>query len=266
MRIRGTATFCVLLFACGLWGAAPARAVDHNNLDAGRPLLFDDAEALAYREQSLEAGLRFGWPRKRPLGLGLEAEYLYGFAPNWHVTAGIDPSVGGRAASHDAGFDFGDGSLGFFHQLNREYGETPAFALRGDVFFPTGRHSRGVDFRLRGIMSRQADQYGRLHLNLDLNVTPDAGSGERTVDPGLVLGYSRPLGYPRRFDRTGLAELAVRAGPERGAGPVLTAGIGLRQQVGVRSVLDVGIESDLAGFNGAPRDRIWLIAGYSYGF
>ena len=31
--------------------AAPASAVDHNNLDAGRPLRFDDASPIAYREQ-----------------------------------------------------------------------------------------------------------------------------------------------------------------------------------------------------------------------
>ena len=42
--------------------AAPARAVDHNNLDAGRPLRFDDAEPLAFREQSLELGFSLGLP------------------------------------------------------------------------------------------------------------------------------------------------------------------------------------------------------------
>ena len=249
-----------------LLAAAPARAVDHNNIDAHRPLSFDDADAIAYREQALEFGLNLGWPRRRPLGLGLDAEYLYGFALNSHLSLGFEPSVGGRAGDPSTSFDFGDVSLGLFHNFNRQHGNTPAFSLRGDVSFPTGRASRGVAGRLRGIMSKQAGQYGRLHVNVDLNANPGAARDEREFVPGMVLGYSRPIGYPTRFDTTGLAELSVRAGEERGSGAVLGIGLGVRKQVGVRSVLDLGIQADIAGWDGAARDRVRLIAGYSYGF
>ena len=40
------------MFALG--ATLPGFAVDHNNIDAGRPLDFDDAEAIAYREKALE--------------------------------------------------------------------------------------------------------------------------------------------------------------------------------------------------------------------
>lgn len=249
-----------------LLGAGPAAAVDHNNIDAGRPLSFDDADAIAFREQALEFGLNFGWPRRRPLGLGVSAEYLYGFAPNTHLSVGIQPSFGGRADSGDTDFDFGNTSLSLFHNFNREFGNTPAFSLRGDAFLPTGRDSRGVGFRLRGIASKQAGQYGRVHLNVDLNAEPSPGRDERQFHPGVTVGYTRPIGYPTRFTTTGLAELFVQAGPERGKGPVVGVGLGLRKQVGIRSVLDLGIQTDLAGFNGAARDNVRLIAGYSYGF
>lgn len=252
--------------AAALLLAAPAFAVDHNNIDAGRPLSFDDAEAIAFREQALEFGLGLGWPRRRPLGLSLDAEYLYGFKMNSHVVFGFEPSIGGRADDEDTRFDFGDVSLGFFHNFNRQTDKTPALALRGDVFFPTGRDSQGVGFRLRGIASRQADQYGRVHLNLDLNANPGAGRGEREFYPGVTLGYSRPIGYPTRFTTTGLAELSVQGGRLSGTGPVVGIGVGLRKQVGNLSVFDVGIQSDVAGFDGAPRDRIRVIAGYSRGF
>jgi hypothetical protein len=252
------------LLAAGL--AGPARAVDHNNIDAHRPLSFDDGEAIAYREQSLELGLSAGWPRGRPLGVGLDVEYLYGFAPNSHLSLGFEPSFGGRAGEESTAFDFGDVSLGLFHNFNREYGSTPAFSLRGDVFFPAGRDAKGVATRLRGIMSKHAGQYGRLHVNVDLNANPGAARDERQFVPGLVLGYSRPIGYPTTFTTTGLAELSVRAGEERGIGAVLGIGLGIRRQVGVRSVLDLGIQSDVAGWDGAARDRVRLIAGYSYGF
>lgn len=245
---------------------APAHAADHNNVDARRPLSFDDAEAIAFREQALEFGMGLGWPRRRPLGLTLDAEYLYGFALNSHLSVGFDPSIGGGAGSRDTRFSFGDASLGVFHNFNREYDRMPALSLRGDVFFSTGRDSQGAGFRMRGIMSKQAGQYGRVHVNLDLNANPAAGRGEREFNPGMILGYTRPIGYPRRFTTTGLAEAGVQAGPESGTGPVVTVGLGLRKQVTVRSVVDVGLQSDIAGANRAPRDRIRFILGYSTGF
>ena len=272
----------VLALAAGL--ASPAQAVDHNNVDAHRPLDFDDAESIAFREQSLEFGLDLLWPRRSSLGLEAHAEYLYGFALNSHLTLGFEASIGGRATGGDPGDEsvglfhvggsaggddtrFASGvSLGLFHNFNREYGGTPALSLRGDVFLPTGRDSDSVEFRVRGIASKHVSQHGRLHVNADLNVAPGAGRGERELNPALILGYTQPLGYPRKFNRTGLAQLGIQAGPESGKGPVITAGLGIRQQIGVRSVLDVGVLSDVAGFNGAPRDRLRLVAGYSYGF
>jgi hypothetical protein len=249
-----------------LLAAAPLHAVDHNNLDAGRPLRFEDADSLALREQALEVGLELRAPRHRAAGVEAHAEYLYGFALNTHLALGFAPSAGGRAGSRDTSFDVGDVSLGVFRHLNREYGRTPALALRGDVFLPTGRDSQGVDFRVRGIAGKTMGQYGRLHANLDLNMAPDPEAGEREFHPAFTLGYSRPLGYPRRFDRTGLVALSVASGPESGKGPVVSLGAGMRQQVTVRSVLDVGLESDVAASRGAPRDRVRLIAGYSTAF
>jgi len=257
--------FLLAAVVTALW-AVPARAVDHNNLDAGRPLGFDDADSLAFGEQALEFGLGLGWPRHRPLGLDLDAEYLYGFARNSHVSLGFDPSIGGRAGEGGTAFDVGNVSLGLFHNFNRQYGGMPAFSVRGDVFLPTGRDPEGVGFRLRGIATRQAGQYGQLHLNVDLNGQPGAGRGQRVLYPGLALGYSRPLGYPTRFDTTGVAMLSVQAGRRSGTGPVIGIGVGLRRQVTVRSVLDVGLQTDLAGANGAPRDRLRIVAGYSTGF
>ena len=258
-------TFLTALAAASI-AAAPAFAVDHNNIDANRPLSFDDAEAIAYRERAIEAGASLNFPRGRSTGLELEAEFIYGFALNTHLNIGIDPSVGGRAESADEDFDIGDVSIGLFRTFNREMEGTPAFALRGDVALPTGRDSRGVDVRLRGIMSKVLNQYDRWHLNADLNFAMDPEPGERSFYPGLILGYSRPLGYPRRFDRTGVAELAVQGSPEKGEGAVVSVGVGLRQQVTVRSVFDVGVRSDVASFKGAPRNNLQIIAGYSYGY
>jgi hypothetical protein len=238
-----------------------ARAVDHNNVDAGRPLSFDDAESVAQREQSIETGVSVNLPRTGSSRLLGELEYLYGFARNSHFSVGVEPSLGGRS-DDERRFERGDVELGVLHNFNREYRNVPALSLRGDAYLPTGSDSRGVDFRLRGIASKSVAQYVRMHVNLDLSLNNRAARDQKHVVPGVVLGFTRPLGMPRRFDRTGLAEIALRGSDEKHERPVLSVGLGLRQQIGLRSVFDVGVQSDVTGRG----DRLRLIAGYSAGF
>jgi 6-phosphofructokinase len=131
------------------------------------------------------------------------------------------------------------------------------------MLLPTGRGSRGTDFRLRAIASRKYGRYGRLHeRRCEHQQQPQAG--ERHTLPGLILGYSQPLGYPRRFDRTLVAQLGVRAAPTNGNSALVNVGVGIRQQVTPRSVFDVGLKSDIAG--GAETENFRLIAGYSSAF
>ncbi|MGL5083310.1 MAG: transporter [Microcoleaceae cyanobacterium] len=241
----------------------PAKAVDHNNLDAGRPLSFDDAESIAEGEQSLEVGASALITGDRSVGGEFEVEYLYGFARNTHFVIGIDPSVGGRVDSEDTDFDVGNLSVGVFHNFNREYDNTPAFAVRADADFPTGNDAQGVDFHLRGIASKTLRQYDRLHINLDLEVKTSPEEAERSVIPGLILGYSTPVGYPHRFDQTFLAEAGVRLNEETDNGANFLVGVGLRQQIGKQSVLDVGLEGDIATDD---RTQVKLTVGYSIGF
>ncbi|NJL83716.1 MAG: transporter [Chloroflexaceae bacterium] len=239
--------------------------VDHNNLDAGRPLSFDDAESIGRGEQSLELGAALVVPSDEAVGGEFDVEYLYGFALNTHVILGIDPQVGGRADPGDTNFDPGDLSLGVLHNFNREFDAVPAFALRLDAAFPTGRDSDGVNFRLRGIASKTLGQSNRLHLNLDLELSTASDEGDRSVIPGAILGYSRPLGIPRRFDRTFLAEIGLRAGEEADGAAVFSLGVGLRQQIGKRSIFDLGVQSNLTGSN-EERNDFRLVTGYSLSF
>ena len=119
-------------------------------------------------------------------------------------------------------------------------------------------------YRLRGIASRKFGAYGRLHLNLDLSVNNKAESGERKTIPGVILGYSRPLGYPTRFDRTLVAQIGVRANDLRSESAITTLGVGIRQQITPRSVFDIGVKSDVTG--SANRKSFQLVAGYSTAF
>jgi hypothetical protein len=234
-------------------------AADHNNVDANRPLDFDDADAIGYREQAIDLGAELIIPQDESVGGEFEFEYLYGFAPNTHLNLGIDPSI------EESEFNIGDLSLGVLHNFNREYNNTPAFAFRGDLALPTGKDSQGVDFRVRGIASKIVGQYNRLHFNLDLNVATATETDERSFVPGFILGYSRPIGYPENFTRTLLAQFGLRASQVKDDGAVVSLGLGLRQQIGYQSVLDLGIKGDLAGTTG-DRNELHLVAGYSFAF
>ena len=241
----------------------PSLAADHNNLDANRPLNFDDADSIGFREQALDLGAALTIPEGESVGGEFEIEYLYGFAPNTHLNIGIDPSI--EEDNDETEFSIGDLSLGVLHNFNREYNNTPAFALRGDVGFPTGNDSEGVDFRLRGIASKTVGQYNRFHLNLDANFDTSTEEEERSFVPGVILGYSRPIGYPTNFTRTFLAEVGVRSSEVEDDGVVTSLGVGLRQQIGYQSVLDLGIQGDIAGDSGETNE-LRLVAGYSFAF
>ncbi|GAB4462510.1 MAG: hypothetical protein OHK0029_29500 [Armatimonadaceae bacterium] len=250
---------------------SPAQAtlpIDHDNLDSSRPLRFEDADAIAYRERAIEFGFAPVAPNRRNgIGLGLSAEYLYGFALNSHFSVDFDPSLGARSATPDRRFNANNVGVGIFHNLNRETLSAPALAVRLDTYLPTGRGAAGLGVRLRGILSRTFNQYSRVHVNLDLNAETSPEDGTRSVLPAVTVGFSRPFGFPDRFDRTVIGEIGTRASEETGRGAVFYTGVGIRQQVTVRSVVDIGIQSEFAATNGrASRDNLRLVAGYSTQF
>lgn len=244
----------------GLGGSA--LAIDHNNIDSGRPLRFDDAYSIAYRERAMEFGLSLDTFRRKAASYGFQAEYKFGFAKNQDIGIAFHPSYEGS----EKRFDVGDVELSYFHGIRREIDNAPALAYRVDVGLPTGRDSRGLDVRLRGIATKALGQYDKLHLNLDLGLAVDAHEDERNVTFGAILGYSTPLGYPKRFDQTLVAELALQQSALKGEGYTGTVGVGLRKQVGVRSVFDIGLESDLFSTKGASKSPLRLAIGYSIGF
>lgn len=249
----------LLTLAVALLAASPVLAIDHDNIDAGRPLRFEDAEAIGFRERAFETGLSPTWARGSRFGSGLSAEYLYGFALNSFYSVDFDAT----------NRHVGRLGLSVFHNLRRETLARPGLAVRFDTLLPTGtdpESRRGVDFRLRGIASRTLRGAERLHLNVDGVFRTAAGTDHREFVPAVTLGYTRPVGYPRRFDRTVLAEVGYRSGEHVGTGGVVSLGLGLRQQMTPRSVADFGIQSDVAAGRGAERDDLRLVGGYSTSF
>jgi hypothetical protein len=235
---------------------------DHNNIDSGRPLRFDDAYSIAFRERALEFGLSLDTFRRKAANYGFKAEYKVGFAKNQDIGITFDPSYDGS----DRRFDAGNIEIAYFNAFRREINNSPALAYRIELGLPTGRGSQGIDAKLRGIATRALGQYDKLHLNLDVNVATDARSDERNLAFGAIFGYTSPLGYPRKFDQTLVAELAVQQSRFRGQGYTGTLGIGLRRQLTPQTVFDIGVESDVFATRGAMQSPFRLTVGYSIGF
>ena len=244
---------------------AAAAAVDHDNVDAGRPLRFEDAQPVALHEWAIEIGPAFASQSRGRAGLALAAEAVHGFAMDTQMSLGVVAAAGDRAGSRETGLGVETLEIGVLHAFNRELRRLPALALRAGAEFSPGGDRDGALLRVRTVASRGLVHYDRLHLNLDADFAIGTPSGERTFRPGAMLGYSRPLGFPRRFDSTGVAEFGVRASEVEGAGAVASLGAGLRQQVSVRTVLDLGIRSELAS-RGAPHEALAVVAGCSVGF
>lgn len=208
-----------------------ALASDHNNIDPGRPLRFEDASFIAYGERVLEFG--FAAERSRSQGI---LEFKYGFALNQELAVGLAQGFGSNEGSR-----LGHVELSYLNAFQREIGGSPALAIRLGI--GATRDERAAA-NLRFIATRALGQYDRIHLNLDMEASDNHPSF------GAILGWSMPLGYPRRFDQTLVSELSYRREQGEWEGAF---GLGLRQQLDPESTLDFGLE---AGFNGETTFRI----------
>jgi hypothetical protein len=221
--------------------AGTAFASDHNNIDSGRPLRFEDAYSIAYGERTFEFGLFGTGFRHNAPAYGAAFEFKHGFALNQEWGISYSPTFSGRER-------FDEVELSYLQALRREIGDAPALAYRLNVGFDEDK----VEGRIRGIATKALGQYDKLHLNLDFDFTEDQRPGF-----AAILGYSTPLGYPRHFDQTLVAEILMeRRGGDDWTGAV---GLGLRRQLDPVSTFDFGLE---AGFNGGATLRI----GYARSF
>lgn len=260
MKVKRHAIAFAALLA--LAHSGPAWCVDHNNVDTERPLRFDDAYAIGYRERAVEVGFGAGWPEHDSAVLDAKVEFKYGFLRNADAGIALSPT-------YDTGADeyrTENVEVDFFHHLQREIGRAPAFAYRAGLGIPTVSDASGVEGRLRAIMTTSLRQYDKIHLNLDAVFRSDARERERDASFGAVLGYSVPLGYPRAFTQTLLAEFAIEQSEFEDFGWVGSAGIGVRRQIGFRSVVDAAVEADVVDTDDSDQNQVRLVLGYSAGF
>ncbi len=198
-------------------------ASDHNNIETGRPLLFDDAYSIAYGEREFQVGMSSLSGK-----FGLMTSFGYGFAKNQELSIGFNTFQGSNN-----GYE-----VSYFRNLAREFENSPALGYRITANATRGQRS---EVQARLIATKAWHQYDKVHLNLDLNTNES---------PGFILGYSSPLGYPKKFDQTFVSELVFRRNET-------SVGLGIRKQVDARSVLDFGVRAG---------KQMNVVMGYSIAF
>jgi hypothetical protein len=242
-------------------GVPPAFAIDHANLDEGRPLRLEDAYTVATGEWALEAGAGFTLQRRGPDRGFFPIEVLYGALPNLQL--GLESSLSTDPHAVDEPTKSGDLRLSALYNVNQETLTLPAFGLKLTMNFPTGVDSSGVDVEVKGIVTRSVGRLS-LHLNLAYELLHSDDGDERDGRYNVAVGASYPVGAPRYTRTTVLADLFLEQASRRGEDAVVGVEVGFRHQLTPRVVVDAGLGTELAG--PVDRSRFFLTAGVSLAF
>lgn len=244
------------LAAALLFVASAAQALEHKNLDEGRPARLEDAYPIRPGELALEAGGGFGRPRKggadRDRGV-YQLEALYGLP---RVQLGVGSTLFSRPRAPREGQESGDVKTSVLLNLVKG-GGFPALSLKGEAYLPTGVGSEGNDFAVDGLLSKSFGRLG-VHLNIGHAFTAKPGPGGRdnhhVMAGGLTYSFARA---------TLVADYYQDHSELRGAHHIRGGNAGVRFQAAERVVWDAGVGRDFTGEN---RDDFRLTTGLSWGF
>jgi hypothetical protein len=238
-----------------------ARAIDHKNLDEGRPLRLEDAYAISTGEIAMELGAGLAAPRRGPTRGVFPLEILYGAYPNLQL--GIGTTLATDPRETEEATKSGDLELSVLYNLNQETLILPAFGLKLAVNLPTGVESSGVDVALKGIVTKSV---GRLsfHFNAAYEFLGGTTRDERDGRYVLVVGASYPIGAPRYTRATLVADVFTEQGPRREDSNTGGLELGFRYQLTPRVVWDAGVGTEFAG--PTDRTRFSFTTGLSFGF
>jgi hypothetical protein len=244
-----------------LISAAPSYAIDHKNLDEGRPLRLDDAYSISTGEIAVEAGAGFRLVRRGADQGVFPVEVLYGALPNFQL--GIGSTLLTDPHELDDRPKSGDLHLSALYNFNQETVSLPAFGLKLGLGLPTGVDARGYSVEVKGIVTKSIERLS-VHLNAGYEFITDTRRDERDGHYELALGFSYPVGAPRFTRATVVGDVFAEQAGHRGESTVVGTEFGLRFQLTPRVVWDVGIGTEFAG--PADRSRFFGTTGFSFGF
>ena len=238
-----------------------AKAVDHKNLDEGRPVRLEDAYPIANGEISIETGAGFALLKHGPNRGLFPIEILYGALPNLQLGVGsvlfTDPhDIDDRPKS-------GDLRASALYNFNQETLTLPALAAKLTLTAPTGVDAHGYGIELKGIVTKSIDRLS-LHFNGGYEFLTGSNRTERDGRYELALGASYPIGAPKFTRATLIVDVFADQPVTHGESTIVGTEVGLRYQLTPSIVWDVGIGTEFAG----PRSRssFFGASGLSLGF
>jgi len=242
-------------------GPSSTWAIDHKNLDEGRPLRLEDAYPIAAGEWAVEVGAGATFPR-RGANRGLfPMEILYGAWPNLQL--GIGTTLSTDPHEIDEQQKSGDLELSALYNFNQETLSLPALGVRLELNLPTGVDSSGVDVALKAIATKSFDRLA-VHFNAAYEFLTGTTEDERDGRYQFVLGASYPVGAPRYTRTTLVGDVFTEQSPRRGDSNIVGAELGVRHQLTPRTVIDAGVGTEFAG--PADRSAFSFTTGLSVGF
>jgi hypothetical protein len=250
-----------LTFGLMMAGAAGSHAIDHGNLDGGRPLRLEDAYSIAHGEWAFETGAGYLSNRRGSDQAFFPVEVLYGAFPNFHLELGTTFFTRPREVSGPE--KSGDLRLGALYNFNQETLPLPAIGIKGTVNFPTGVRSSGTDFELKGMVTKSVGRLS-LHGNAAVELVGGTRGSERDVIYKFAFGPSYPIGAPMYTRTTLLADLFWERAHHRGERDTTGVEAGFRHQLTERMVVDAGIGTEFRG--AADRSRFFATTGISISF
>lgn len=248
-----------LLVVLGTSGGA--YAIDHKNLDEGRPLRLEDAYPIAHGEFAIEAGAGFTLQR-RGADRGLfPVELVYGALPNLQV--GVSSMLSTDPREIDDRPKSGDLRFSALYNFNQETIVWPAFAVKLGLDGPTGVHAHGFGVDAKGIITKSVERLS-LHLNAGYEFLTSTRDDERDGRYKLAIGASYPVGAPRFTRATMVGDVFAEQSSRHGDPTTVGTELGLRYQLTPRVVWDVGVGTEFAG--PAERSKFSFTTRLSFGF
>jgi len=239
----------------------PASAIDHKNLDEGRPLRLDDAYAISTGEIAVEAGAGFRLIRHGADQGVFPVEVLYGAVPNFQI--GVGTTLFTNPHEVDDRPKSGDLHLSALYNLNQETLTLPAFGIKLGLGVPTGIDARGWVVEVKGIVTKSIERVS-LHLNAGYEFITNTRDEERDGRYELALGFSYPLGAPQFTRATLVGDVFAEQAGHRGESTTVGTEVGVRFQLTPRLVWDIGVGTEFAG--PASRSPFFATTGLSFGF
>lgn len=236
-------------------------ALDHKNLDDGRPLRLEDAYPIDHGEIAIDSGGGFRLAQRGANRGLLSLEGLYGALPNLQLGVGTFFSTDPREIEDRP--KSGDVRLTALYNFNQETLQLPALAVKLGLDAPSGVDARGYGIELKGIVTKSIERLS-LHVNAAYEFFPDGGRAERDGRYQLAVGGSYPLGAPQFTRATLVADVFTEQSSRRNESNVVGTELGLRYQLTPTIVWDVGVGTEFAG--PASRATFFTMTGLSFGF